>query len=201
MALAFQIRIDHRHDTCRGRGVDPFDKKYGVMGKWSPAAEMDFRQTDGLRKWSPKMAVVTLIVGLCASGKSWLAERMKEEDETLEVLDEGFPAPATGLSPQKYAKLREYLIEGKDCAVVEATLFYEPLRQEAIEALDGVSDLEIKWECFEIDLAAANHNCLHRENKGDGPGHAALNTRWVTAVPCTYPEGANIRPIRRIPAS
>jgi hypothetical protein len=87
---------------------------------------------------------------------------------------------------------------GKDCAVVEATLFYEPLRQQAMNHLRGIPDVEVKWVSFENDVRTANHNCMHRKNKGDGPGHVKINNNW-TRFPYTYPDGADRKPIYKLP--
>jgi hypothetical protein len=92
-----------------------------------------------------------------------------------EKLDEDptFTCPADGsLSPEKYAKLQELLKAGKNCVVVEASLFYEPLRRQALQYVEGIADVEVAWIGFEKDPEAANDNCLHRKNKGDGPGHS-----------------------------
>src|SRR5690348_14900833 len=107
------------------------------------------------------MPTVAFIFGLCASGKSWLAEQMRREGK--EVLDEGFPATPDGsLSPAKYAKLQELLRDGKDCAVVEATLFAEGQQQQALTYLRGIPNVEVKWIGFENDPDTANHNAFHR---------------------------------------
>jgi hypothetical protein len=145
------------------------------------------------------MPTVTFIFGLCGSGTSWLAEQMRSQGS--EVLDEGFPATADGsLSPEKYAKLQELLREGKDCAVVEATLFHEPLQQQALNYLRGIPKVEVKWVGFANDAATANHNSMHRKDKPnpDGPGHKAINDRW-TRFPWTFPKEAETRPIYKLP--
>jgi hypothetical protein len=57
------------------------------------------------------MPVVTFIFGLCGAGKSEVAKDMGSKG--IQVLDEDseFSAPPDGsLSPEKYAKLQEYLI-------------------------------------------------------------------------------------------
>jgi hypothetical protein len=145
------------------------------------------------------MATVTFIFGLCASGKSWLAEQMRREGK--EVLDEGFPATADGsLSPAKYGRLQELLRDGKDCAVVEATLFVEGQQQQALTYLRGIPNVEVKWIAFANDPDTANHNAFHRKDKAnpDGPGHKAINDRW-TRLRWTFPAGAETRPIYKLP--
>jgi hypothetical protein len=145
------------------------------------------------------MATVTFIFGLCASGKSWLATQMRKEGK--EVLDEGFPATTDGsLSPAKYARLQEHLREGKDCAVVEATLFDEGQQKQALTYLDGIPNVEVKWIGFENDPETANHNAFHREDKPnpDGPGHKRINDGW-TGRRWTIPAGAEVRPIHKLP--
>jgi hypothetical protein len=145
------------------------------------------------------MPLVIFIFGLCGAGKSEAAKELRNKG--FEVLDEdpGFSAPADGsLSPEKYARLQQYLMSGRDCAVVEATLFYEPQRQQAMNYLRGIPNVEVKWIGFENDLASANHNCLHRKNKGDGAGHVSINNCW-SRFPHTFPVGTEIRPVYRLP--
>ena len=113
--------------------------------------------------------------------------------------DSEFSAPPDGsLSPEKYARLQEYLKTDKDCAVVEATLFFEPLQQQAMSYLHGIPNVEVKWIGFENDVDTANHNCMHRKNKGDGPGHVRINNNW-TRFPYTFPDGSERRRIYRLP--
>jgi type I restriction enzyme S subunit len=142
---------------------------------------------------------VTFIYGLCGAGKSYLAREM--ESKGIQRLDEGFPDPPAGknLSPQKYAKLQEYLRAGRDCAVVEATLFVESVRQEAEAYVRDIPNVKIEWVAFEADLAIAKHNCLHRQEKGDGPGHAQLNERWMRDYSYTFPDGVKPRQIYKRP--
>ena len=121
--------------------------------------------------------------------------------EGAEVLDEGFPATVDGsLSPEKYSRLQELLRDGKDSAVVEATLFHEPLQQQALNYLRGIPKVEVKWIGFANDADAASHNSLHRKDKvnPDGPGHKAINDRW-TRLAWTFPKGAETRPIYKLP--
>lgn len=145
------------------------------------------------------MPTVTFIFGYCGAGKTHAADELASKG--IEKLDEDptFTCPADGsLSPEKYAKLQELLKAGKDCAVVEATLFYEPLRRQALKYVEGIQGVQVAWIGFEKDLDAANHNCLHRKNKGDGLGHKNVNANLARA-PYTFPDGAEIRPIHRIP--
>jgi hypothetical protein len=146
------------------------------------------------------MAVVTFIFGLCGAGKSELATEMKSDDLEIEVLDEDseFSAPANGsLSPEKYARLQEHLRAGKNCAVVEATLFFEPLQQQALTYLIGIPDVEIKWVGFENDPDKANFNCTHRD-KRHAEGHIDINNRW-TKILWKYPAGTENRLIQSKP--
>jgi hypothetical protein len=145
------------------------------------------------------MPVVTFIFGLCGAGKSEAAKELASKGS--EILDEGsaFSVPlGEFISPAKYAKLQEYLKAGKDCAVVEASLYVESFRQEALDYLKGIPDVEVRWIGFENDPDTANHNCTHRKNKGDPEGHVRLNNRW-TKNPYTFPDGAERRPIYKLP--
>ena len=142
------------------------------------------------------MPTLTFIFGPCGSGKSHVANGLGSV-----VLDEdsSFTCPPDGsLSPEKYTRLRELLTDGQDCAVVEATLYYDPLRQAAMRHLEGIPDVEVEWIGFELDRETANHNCMHRTNKGDGPGHVRINN-GIRDEQYTFPDGADRRPIYRLP--
>ena len=135
------------------------------------------------------MPVVTFILGLCGSGKSWLAERMKSEG--VEVIDESF------LTDENVRRLVDTLRNGRECAVVERAFLKEDARRWITNLLGKeVPGVVVRWECFENDLATANHNCLHRKEKADPAGHISMNEQMHKEY--SYPAGANIRPIHKL---
>lgn len=95
------------------------------------------------------------------------------------------------------AALSHHLRNGTDC-VVEEIAYCSSQFRERIELLlrAQVPDVAITWICLENDLESANWNVQHRTNKGDVPGHLAINAYWHSRY--SYPAGAPIIPITRI---
>lgn len=137
------------------------------------------------------MATVTFLVGLCGSGKSYLAGEL--------IRTEGghwFDDVAGG---SKYPQVREALLNGINCIVEEVGLCRRADREEALRLLSDIPELRIRWVYFENDLESANHNVRARSNKGDVELHLGYN---ATLYP-TYeiPADATPRPIVRVDAA
>lgn len=128
------------------------------------------------------MATVTFILGLCGSGKTWLADRIA----AIRKFDEGF------LSDQaQHGALIESLKAGNDCVVVEVAYCKEEARQQIVsEIAEAVSNAKVNWLCIENDLYRANKNCRERTNKGDPEGHVSINRNLSQSY--TYPDGGVI---------
>ena len=128
------------------------------------------------------MATVTFILGLCASGKTWLADRIIAGAK----FDEGF------LNDQaQHTALLAALRSGQDCVVIEITYCRDDARKQIQgEITTNVPGTRINWLCIENDLYRANKNCRERTNKGDPDGHIRIN-QGVSPV-YTYPDGAVI---------
>jgi len=135
------------------------------------------------------MAKITFILGLSGSGKTYLSERLKRETgaevfTNLLVDDSGLSA------------LIESLRNGKDCIVDEVRFCLPAYREQILQSLSQITDLEMRWICYENDLETANWNVIHRTNKGDPEGHLDLNLRLHPHY--TYPANAEIVQIQRI---
>ncbi len=135
------------------------------------------------------MAKITFILGLSGSGKTYLSERLKRETgaevfTNLLVDDSGLTA------------LIESLRNGKDCIVDEVRFCLPAYREQILQSLSQITDLEMRWICYENDLETANWNVIHRTNKGDPEGHLDLNLRLHPHY--TYPANAEIVQIQRI---
>jgi hypothetical protein len=124
------------------------------------------------------MTTVTFILGLCGSGKSWLADRIVAAGK----FDEGFFGDCA-----KYDVLVEKLSRGNDCVVVEIEYCRQEHRQEIVSQVSrAVPGVNINWLCIENDLFKANKNCRERSNKGDPEAHIAINERLSQSY--TYPD-------------
>ena len=128
------------------------------------------------------MATVTFILGLCGSGKTWLADRIV----AARKFDEQF------LKDQaQHAALIEALSSGNDSVVVEIAYCREDARQEIVSEITGaVPNVKINWLCIENDLYRANKNCRERANKPDSEGHIRFNHEVSSSY--AYPDGAVI---------
>jgi hypothetical protein len=135
------------------------------------------------------MAQLTFILGLSGSGKTYLSERLKRE--TGAEVFTNLLADDSGL-----ATLVECLRDGKDCIVDEVRFCLPAYREQIVQALSQITDLVMRWICYENDLETANWNVLHRTNKGDPEGHLDINLRLHPHY--TYPANAEIIPIQRI---
>ena len=135
------------------------------------------------------MAKITFILGLSGSGKTYLLERLKKETGAQAFTN--LLADASGLNA-----LIESLRDGKDCIVDEVRFCLPAYREQILQSLAQITDLDMRWICYENDLETANWNVIHRTNKGDPEGHLDINLRLHPHY--TYPANAEIVPIQRI---
>ena len=127
------------------------------------------------------MTTVTFILGLCGSGKTWLADRIVADVK----FDEGF----LDNKDQQHDALIKALHAGQDCVVVEIQYCREDDRKKIVEKIRNiVPNVYINWLCIENDLHRANKNCYERTNKGDPTKHVNIN-RQLSSV-YKYPEGS-----------
>jgi len=143
------------------------------------------------------MAKVTFILGLCGSGKTFLAKQLK-----VKTGAEIFEGVAGSHNPNGMSEMLDRLRRGMDCIVEEIAYCCSHSRDVVVSALcSQVPEVQVEWICFENDLASANWNVEHRADaaKQDIPGHVDINRKYHCVY--TYPEGAKIVPITRVSES
>ncbi len=135
------------------------------------------------------MPKVTIVVGLCGSGKSYHCDQIKAKTGAKH-----FEHVASQEGTR--AGLIEHLRQGKDATVEDCT-YCNPAAQREIEkelrshAIDG---LVIEWHAFENNLRQANLNCMKRPPKGPNEGSldADLDNNAKNTPIYKYPPGAEI---------
>jgi hypothetical protein len=138
------------------------------------------------------MAKLTFLLGLCGSGKTYIAERLATQTgaklftDFLQDQNKNFPM------------LVQNLCSGNDCIIDEWKYSIPRFRDKILADLVNVPDLELEWICFENDNASADWNVRHRKNKGDVEGHLRIN-EFLSDV-YQWPEQAQILKITRIDA-
>jgi hypothetical protein len=138
------------------------------------------------------MAKLTFLLGLCGSGKTYIAERLATQTgaklftDFLQDQNKNFPM------------LVQNLCSGNDCIIDEWKYSIPRFRDKILADLINVPDLELEWICFENDHASADWNVRHRKNKGDVEGHLRIN-EFLSDV-YQWPEQAQILKITRIDA-
>lgn len=140
------------------------------------------------------MAKVTFVLGLCGSGKTFIANQLKSVTGA-----EIFQGIAGSHNPTGLHDMLGRLSNGLDCIVEEIAYCCADYRDTIVRALRSrVQNLEIEWICLENDLEGANWNVEHRDDVGkeDVQGHIGINRKYHRVY--TYPDGATIRPITRI---
>lgn len=140
------------------------------------------------------MAKVTFILGLCGSGKTFLANQLKEETGA-----EIFEGVAGSHNPSGMSDMLDRLRRGMDCIVEEIAYCCSHSRAAVVNVLRSqVPEVQIEWICFENDLAGANWNVEHRADaaKQDIQGHIDINGKYHCVY--TYPQGAIIMSITRV---
>ena len=135
------------------------------------------------------MAKLIFILGLCGSGKTLLAERLKKE--TGAKVFTNLLAEDSGLD-----SLIQALRGDTDCIIDEVRFCLPAYRDQILQSLSQITGLDTRWICYENDLETANWNVIHRTDKGDPEGHLALNLRLHPHY--TYPADAEIIPILKI---
>jgi hypothetical protein len=127
-------------------------------------------------------------LGLCGSGKSWLAEELKQQigAEVFEGVhgEQGWP------------EVRRALLGGRDIIIEEIYCCDATYRDRICRMyLENIPGLITEWLCFENDLDSANWNVDRRLGK-DAPAHRRINGRLATIY--SIPAGAQIMKITRI---
>jgi hypothetical protein len=129
---------------------------------------------------------LTVILGLCGSGKSELIKRLKVDVR----FDEGFDWNLHG----EHERLISALKSGQSCAVIEVGYCLKTRRDAFVARIrQAAPEVTIEWKCFANDLVQANLNCLNRRDGRDVKELLRINAD-LTAV-YTYPEDAEILPV------
>jgi hypothetical protein len=132
-----------------------------------------------------KISKVTIILGLCGSGKTWHADRLIREGKALKKFDENFLSRDFPGQPEE---LVQELRSGNDCVVVEIAFCLAPDREAFLTWLKAeVPDVVVEWLCIENDLEKANKNCRARPGK-DAEEHIAINLK--VSPNYKYPDNA-----------
>jgi hypothetical protein len=121
---------------------------------------------------------LTIVVGLCGAGKSWLVDHLARADLGARVVDEGCSDDG-----KRGATRREsvawHLNLGRNVYVADLWCGWAPRRKRVVAHLRRlVPGLRVVWFYYALGLAAANSNCKLRRNKGDAAGHIRINMRW-----------------------
>src|SRR5438034_1252590 len=105
-------------------------------------------------------ATLTIILGLCGSGKSELIKRLDVDVR----FDEGFDWNLKG----EHERLISALKAGNSCAVIEVA-YCAAIKRDAFVAKikQAIPGVIIRWKCFRNDLAQANLNCINRRDGRD----------------------------------
>lgn len=143
------------------------------------------------------MAKISFILGLCASGKSYLANKMGESSNVL-IIDEGFNPDVDPPFYENYKKVLDSLKKGVNCVVIEIALCIRSYQIVIVNKLkNDIKDIEIEWICIENDLEQANKNITYRLSKGEkgSQGHVRINEEISPMY--TYPQNAKILPMFR----
>jgi hypothetical protein len=136
------------------------------------------------------MATVTVVLGLCGSGKTTFVKNLVG----VTVFDEGV-APGW----PKHVDFQNALAAGEDCAVVEIAYCSMTARDEFVRHVLSIRpDTKFNWVCFENDLEAANASCRADVSRTSEliRGNVSLNQRISAAY--SYPSGAIVLRVRAV---
>jgi len=124
---------------------------------------------------------LTIVIGLCGSGKSWLLKRLAKTHPKARIFDEGVADRGKwqkrGIIKRK--TIARCLRRGQDVFASDLWCGYAPSRKIVLKHLRQlVPNLCIVWLYFENNIRAANNNCRLRKNKRDAKGHIKINRKW-----------------------
>jgi hypothetical protein len=205
---AFILRTEHPGPAYRGPTPIPQPNTMFeiVAGSFIPAltfggpVEVAFDPDPSqLRKLSvARLATLTVIVGYCGSGKTWLLDQKRIEHPAGVFMDEGFLSPGNPRDLELKAHILRGLAEGRDCFITLMDCGH-PANKEALEReIEGtVPEAKIKWIFFQNDVARANQNCSRDPKRQDPLGNIAQNNMWAAVF--SIPPEAELRPIFELP--
>jgi len=138
------------------------------------------------------MGTLTIIMGLCGSGKSHLlAELISKSPMGAYVKDEGlltehFEDNYKYLLDSLKNRINSFVAGGEFCFKNNQEILISRLKKD-------IPDLKIEYYAFENDLEKANNNVKKRTNKSDVKGHMQINAKLSNDY--YIPKGSNIVPI------
>jgi hypothetical protein len=128
------------------------------------------------------MATITVVLGLCGSGKSTFVRQIVGVDVFDEGVAPGWP---------KHDSFRNALAGGKDCAVVEVAYCMATRRDQFISGiLRDHPGTTLNWVCFENDLDAANARCRSDARRTPEQVRGNLEQNQRMSAVYTYPIGS-----------
>jgi hypothetical protein len=143
---------------------------------------------------------LTIIIGLCGSGKTWLLNKLHKAHPKAKIFDEGLSDcgywKKRGI--ERREKVARYLTRGYDVYAADLWCGWKPRRKAVLWHIRKfVPDLKVVWLYFKTNLRAANANCRLREKgRRDPKGHIRINNRWAKRL--TAPKDAIIMEIYRL---
>jgi hypothetical protein len=131
--------------------------------------------------------IATFVLGLCGSGKSYVADQIKADIK----FHEGFWAEKRRW--HNIAAVRATLADGGDVVVTVIAFCTQRGRLAVLQALAGIPDLTVRWIWTENNLEKANENCQRRKGYGNAARQSEIN-RSLSAQ-FHPPDGAEHRPM------
>ena len=121
---------------------------------------------------------LTVIIGLCGSGKSWLLNKLHQAHPGSMAFDEQMSDHGKpGIKRRK--EIAKALKAGNDCFVADLFVGKAAKRRTVVRHLRKlVKGLRIVWMFYEVNLKRCNDNCGLRK-KGDPKGHRRINRKWA----------------------
>ncbi len=127
-----------------------------------------------------RKSIVTLIVGLPGSGKSYLANTMVQEDPTLFLIDDM-------IEEGDLQKAKTFIQNGQSGIITDPQLCLDQVRSAAEKAIQSWGG-SVQFIFFENNPKACLHNTLKRNDKRKVDGFI----KWVTTQ---YNPPANSRKV------
>ena len=121
---------------------------------------------------------LTIITGLCGSGKSWLLNSLHTAHTGSMAFDEQMSD--YGKSGKKRRKeIAKALKAGHDCFVADLFIGKAARRKTVMREMRKlVRGLRVVWMWYEVNLKRCNKNCEFRKNR-DPKGHKKINRKWA----------------------
>jgi hypothetical protein len=121
---------------------------------------------------------LTIISGLCGSGKSWLLNHLHKQHPKSVAFDEQLSDRGKpGISRRE--QVARALNSGKDVFIADLWAGWPPRRRTILRHLRKlVPNLRIVWLVYENDIRKANRNCRARPDR-DPRGHMKINRKWA----------------------